>query len=83
MPAHDLRLIETAGTPAHDALRASASAAVVARELYESGCELRFALVSTRERVSVTLCDADGAVLTRLSPARALEIAAGAPPRAT
>jgi hypothetical protein len=40
---------------------------------------VRFAFVPTRERVTVLLCDMDGAVLSRLTPARALEIATGEP----
>lgn len=74
---HDPRLIETAGAPAPEALRATEIAAVVVRELYDSGREVRFAFVPTRKRVAVLLCDTDGAVLTRLTPARALEIATG------
>lgn len=77
--ARDARLIETAGAPAPEALRATAIAAAVVRELYESGREVRFALVPSRQRVNVLLCDRDGAVLSRLTPARALEIATGRP----
>jgi len=72
---HDPRLIETAGAPEPEALRATEAAAVVVRELYDSGREVRFAFVPTRKRVAVLLCDMDGAVLSRLTPARALEIA--------
>lgn len=79
MATRDLRMIETAGAPSLDALRDATIAAAVVRELHDAGRELRFALVDTRERVAVTLCDADGAVLSRLTPSRALEIAAGAP----
>jgi hypothetical protein len=75
----DPRLIESAGEPAAEALRATAVAAAVVRELYESGREVRFAFVPTRKRVSVLLCDMDGCVLSRLTPARALEIATGEP----
>ncbi|MEY2515274.1 MAG: hypothetical protein QOJ89_2632 [bacterium] len=77
--AHDPRLIESAGAPAPEALRATDVAAVVVRELYDSGREVRFAFVPTRERVTVLLCDMDGAVVSRLTPARALEIATGEP----
>jgi hypothetical protein len=73
----DPRLIETAGSPDLEALRATEVAAAVVRELYASGREVRFAFVPTRKRVAVLLCDIDGAVLTRLTPARALEIATG------
>jgi hypothetical protein len=83
-PADDLRprdprLTETAGAPAPEALRAMAVAAAVARELYESGREVRFAFAPSGKRVTVLLCDVDGAVLSRLTPSRALEIATGEP----
>ena len=77
--ANDPRLIESAGAPAPEALRATDVAAAVVRELYESGREVRFAFVPTRKRVSVLLCDMDGCVLSSLTPARALEIATGEP----
>jgi hypothetical protein len=73
------RLIDTAAAPAPEALAATAIAAAVVRDLHESGREVRFALVPTSARVTVLLCDMDGAVLSRLSPARALEIATGEP----
>ena len=72
---HDPRVIDSAGTPTAEALRATRIAARTVRELYDSGREVRFALVATRERVAVALCDADGAVLSRLTPSRALELA--------
>ena len=72
-----MRLIDTAGAPPAAALDAMAIAADVVRELLEAGREVRFVVVPTRERVAVSLCDADGAVLSRLSPARVLDIAAG------
>ena len=75
----DPRLIESAGAPAPEALAATTVAAAVVRELYESGREVRFAFIPTRKRVSVLLCDMDGCVLSRLTPARALEIATGEP----
>lgn len=77
--AADPRLIETAGAPEPEALRATRIASAVVRELYETGREVRFALVPGRERVTVLLCDMDGVVLSRLTPARALEIATGEP----
>ena len=77
--AHDPRLIESAGAPAPEALRATVVAAAVVRDLYDSGREVRFAFAPTRQRVTVLLCDMDGAVLSRLTPARALEIATGEP----
>jgi hypothetical protein len=73
----DPRLIEGAGTPDQEALHMTEIAAAVVRELYDSGREVRFAFVPTRKRVAVLLCDVDGGVLTRLTPARALEIATG------
>ena len=78
-PASDPRLIETAGAPEPEALGATTIASAVVRELYETGREVRFAFVPTRERVTVLLCDMDGVVLSRLTPARALEIATGEP----
>jgi hypothetical protein len=75
----DAQPAESAGAPAPEALRATAVAATVVRELYESGREVRFAFVPTRKRVAVLLCDVDGGVLSRLTPARALEIATGEP----
>jgi hypothetical protein len=75
----DPRLIETAGAPEPEALSATTIASAVVRELYETGREVRFAFVPTRERVTVLLCDMDGVVLSRLTPARALEIATGEP----
>ena len=73
----DPRLIEGAGTPDQEALQMTQIAAAVVRELYDSGREVRFAFVPTRKRVAVLLCDVDGGVLSRLTPARALEIATG------
>lgn len=66
--------------PSGEALRATRVAAQVARELYENGHELRFSIVPDRGRVVALLCDADGLVLSRLTPSRVLEIAAGAAP---
>jgi hypothetical protein len=65
--------------PSGEALRATRVAAQVARELYENGNELRFSVVPDRRRVIALLCDSDGFVLSRVSPSRVLEIAAGAP----
>jgi hypothetical protein len=72
-------LIETAGSPEPEALRATAIASAVVRELAETGREVRFAFVPSRERVTVLLCDMNGVVLSRLTPSRALEIATGEP----
>ena len=73
------RPITTAGEPEDEALLASAIAAAIAHELHEAGRQVRFALVPTRERVIISLCDADGTVLSLLTPAGALAIAAGEP----
>jgi hypothetical protein len=75
----DARLIETAAAPEPEALGDTEIAAAVVRDLHASGREVRFTLVPGRARVTVLLCDMDGAVLSRLSPARALEIATGEP----
>ena len=77
MPRFVHRLISTAGEPEDDALLATAVAAGVAEELFAANRQVRFAVVATRQRVAVTLCDAEGEVLSLLTPARALEIAAG------
>lgn len=76
---HDAPYAESAGAPTAEALRAMRVAARVARELHESGRELRFTLGPSSVRVEVLLCDVDGMVLSRMTPARALEIAAGSP----
>jgi hypothetical protein len=70
---------EPAGVPSAEALRAMRVAARVARQLYEAGREVRFTLGPTAARVEVLLCDVDGMVLSRMTPAHALEIAAGSP----
>jgi hypothetical protein len=69
----------TADAPSPEALFATRIAGEVARQLYEEGQELRFCLVPDRERVHALLCDVDGLVLSRLTPSRVLEIAAGEP----
>ena len=71
--------VEPAGTPSAEALFAMRVAGEVARQLHESGRELRFSLTPTPSRVEVLLCDFDGIVLSRMTPARALEIATGSP----
>jgi hypothetical protein len=68
---------ESAGTPPAEALFALRVAGEVARRLHESGRELRFSSSPSRRRVEILLCDFDGAVLSRMTPSRALEIAAG------
>ena len=69
---------QQAGTPSAEALFALRVAGEVARQLHESGHELRFSLTPSAARVEVLLCDIDGIVLSRLSPASALDIATGA-----
>jgi hypothetical protein len=79
-PADDDQLYaEPAGAPSAEALFAMRVAGEVARQLHESGRELRFSLTPSRSRVEVLLCDVDGVVLSRLSPSRALDIATGSP----
>jgi hypothetical protein len=68
------------GVPSAEALFATRVAGEVARQLFESGRELRFSLAPDPQRVSALLCDLDGLVLSRLTPSRVLEIATGASP---
>jgi hypothetical protein len=68
-----------ADAPSSEALFAIRVAGEVARQLHASGRELRFSLVPDRGRVMALLCDADGLVLSRLTPSRVLEIATGEP----
>jgi hypothetical protein len=70
---------ELADAPSAEALFAIRVAGEVARQLYESGHELRFSLVPDRGRVAALLCDSDGLVLSRLTPSRVLDIATGQP----
>jgi len=70
-----------ADAPSPEALFAVRVAGEVARQLHESGHELRFSLAPDRRRVSALLCDSDGIVLSRLTPSRVLEIATGDPVR--
>ena len=72
-------VVESAGEPAPEALQATAIASAVVRELADTGREVRFAFVESRQRVTVLLCDMNGVVLSRLTPSRALEIATGEP----
>ena len=78
-PQRTPTLIESAGSPEPEALRATTIASAVVRELADTGREVRFAFVGSRERVTVLLCDMNGVVLSRLTPSRALEIATGEP----
>lgn len=77
--AGDEMYAEPAGAPSAEALFAMRVAGEVARQLHESGRELRFSLAPSAARVEVLLCDVDGIVLSRMTPSRALEIATGAP----
>lgn len=70
---------EPAGMPSAEALFSLRVAGEVARQLHESGRELRFAVTPSPARVEVLLCDIDGVVLSRLTPSRVLEIATGSP----
>jgi hypothetical protein len=69
---------EPAGAPSPEAIFATRVAGAVARQMLASGRELRFSLAPDPERVSALLCDADGLVLSHVSPSRVLEIATGA-----
>ena len=69
---------EPAGVPSSEALFATRVAGEVARQLFESGQELRFSLAPDPQRVSALLCDTDGFVLSQLTPSLVLEIATGA-----
>jgi hypothetical protein len=80
IPCSDQPWAQPAGTPSPEALFATRVAGEVARQLFESGQELRFSLAPDAQRVSALLCDVDGFVLSRLSPSRVLEIATGASP---
>lgn len=70
---------EPAGEPCAEALFAMRVAGEVARQLHESGRELRFSLAPSPARVEALLCDVEGIVLSRLTPSRVLEIATGSP----
>jgi hypothetical protein len=76
-PVSEQRWAEPAGAPSAEALFATRVAGEVARQLFESGHELRFALAPDPERVRALLCDVDGLVLSRLTASRVLEIATG------
>ena len=78
-PSGEGRWARPADAPSEEELFATLVAGEVARQLYESGLEMRFSLVPDRDRVVALLCDDDGFVISRLSPSRVLEIATGAP----
>jgi hypothetical protein len=73
------RQAEPAAAPSPEALFATRVAGEVACQLFEVGLEVRFSLVPDRDRVIALLCAPDGVVVSRLTPSRVLEIAAGAP----
>lgn len=75
----ETRYAESAGAPSAEALFALRVAGEVARQLYESGLELQFALVPSAARVEVLLCDVEGIALSPLTPSSVLDIAAGGP----
>jgi len=70
---------EPADAPTPEALFATRVAGEVARQLHESGMQMRFTLAPDRDRVCALLCDFDGVVVSRVSPSRVLEIATGEP----
>jgi hypothetical protein len=74
----DQTYAEPAGTPSAEALFAMRVAGEVARQLHESGRELRFSLTPSPARVEVLLCDLDGIVVSQLTPSHALDIVSGA-----
>jgi hypothetical protein len=78
-PNGEGREAEPVEAPCQEALFATLVAGEVARQLYEAGQQVRFSLVPDRDRVIALLCDADGVVLSRLTPSRVLEIATGEP----
>lgn len=73
----DQTYAEPAGVPWAEAIFATRVAGEIARQLHESGRELRFALAPAPRRVEVLLCDFDGIVFSHVTPSRALEIATG------
>lgn len=78
-PYGESRPAEPAAAPSPEALFATRVAAEVARQLHETGLQVRFSLVPDRDRVIALLCDRDGVVVSRLTPSRVLEIATGEP----
>ncbi len=66
-------------TPPHEVLEEMASAAQIHSELSSQGRELRFARDAQSGRTRIEVRDRRGNVLRTLSPAQALEVAAGAP----
>jgi hypothetical protein len=66
-------------TPPHEVLEEMARAAQIHDELSSQGRELRFARDAQSGRTRIEVRDRRGNVLRTLSPAQALEVAAGAP----
>jgi hypothetical protein len=66
-------------TPPPEVLDQMASAAQAYERLSAQGRELRFARDEASGRTTIEVRDRRGNVLTRLSPAQALDVAAGAP----
>jgi len=68
-------------SPPPEVLEAMDAAGRVARELHETGRELRFTPPSegSNGRVRVEVCDLDGNVLRTIPPRELLDIATGAP----
>ncbi|MGN6189778.1 MAG: hypothetical protein ACTHOE_12850 [Conexibacter sp.] len=72
---------EIPASPPPEVLDAIGAAGRVARELHDTGRELRFTPPSAGEdgRVRVEVCDLDGNVLRAIPPSELLDVAAGAP----
>jgi hypothetical protein len=66
-------------SPPPEVLDQMAGAAQTYERLSSQGRELRFAREESSGRMTIEVCDRRGNVLKRLSPAQALEVAAGAP----
>ncbi|HEU4700887.1 MAG TPA: hypothetical protein VFS37_00280 [Conexibacter sp.] len=83
-PAEDTFTRSTGDVPASpppEVLEAMDAAGRVARELHETGRELRFTPPAPGEggRVRVDVCDLDGNVLRTIPPSELLDVATGAP----
>jgi flagellar protein FlaG len=72
---------EIPASPPPEVLEAMDAAGRVARELHETGRELRFTPPSegSNGRVRVDVCDLDGNVLRTIPPSKLLDVATGAP----
>jgi len=72
---------EIPASPPPEVLEAMDAAGRVARELHETGRELRFVPPPEGEhgRVRVEVCDLDGNVLRTIPPSELLDVATGAP----